>query len=181
MIYPLDSADSPSFAPMESTEVDLPPGQPWPETATAYLARFPKDRSGLISFVNEHCSGPRVQTGPLHQAIAQTGFGAIVTAWYDELLEQSLREAGYRVNRVVRDIQLPYAREGDRETIVIKLLPSENVELLGSSTRIITILDNEAQPSVGIGDGVGARSTTRPTSATTSWTSSCPASLISKT
>jgi len=58
--------------------------------------------------------------GPIHQAIARGGFRAIVTAWYDELLERSLQEAGYRVNRVVRDTQLPYAREGEREAIVVK-------------------------------------------------------------
>jgi hypothetical protein len=57
----------------------------------------------------------------LHQAIAKVGFRAIVTAWYDELLEEALRQAGYRVNRVVRDTQLAYAGTGEQETMVIKL------------------------------------------------------------
>ncbi|MEA3308385.1 MAG: SIR2 family protein, partial [Chloroflexota bacterium] len=102
-------------------QYDLPPDKSWPETATAYLSRFPNDRHGLIAFVREHCSGPQVHPGPLHRAIAEVGFRAIVTAWYDELLEEALRDAGYRVNRVVRDCQIPYAVEGEHEAIVIKL------------------------------------------------------------
>jgi hypothetical protein len=78
------------------------------------LGRFPNDRHGLIFFVQERCSGPEVQPGPLHRAIAEAGFRVIVTAWCDELLESALLEAGYRVNRVVRDTQLPYTNEGRR-------------------------------------------------------------------
>ena len=71
--------------------------------------------------MQEQCSGPQVKPGPLHQAIAGAGFRAIVTGAYDELLEQALGQAGYRVNRVVRDTQLPYAEEGERSAIVVKL------------------------------------------------------------
>ena len=41
-----------------------------------------------------------MRSGPLHQAIAQVGFRAIVTAWYGELLKEALRDAGCRVLRV---------------------------------------------------------------------------------
>lgn len=39
-------------------------------------------------------------------------------ACYDELLEQTLREAGYRV---VRDMQVPYSEQGDRDMTLVKL------------------------------------------------------------
>ena len=99
----------------------LPTGQLWPETAQAYLGKFPHDRHGLITFVADHCAGPQVKPGPLHEAIARAGFRAIVTAWYDDLLERALAAAGCRVNRIVRDTQLAFAQEGEREAIVVKL------------------------------------------------------------
>lgn len=119
--YPSAPLSRPELAATLARKYDLPPDRPWPETAQAYLGRRTGDRHGLISFVAEHCSGPRLKPGPLHEAIARVGFRAIVTAWYDELLEEALRQAGYRVNRVVRDTQLAYAQEGEREAIVIKL------------------------------------------------------------
>ncbi|MBN1659779.1 MAG: SUMF1/EgtB/PvdO family nonheme iron enzyme [Anaerolineae bacterium] len=99
----------------------LPAGPSWPETASAYLGRFQNDLHGLTRFVVERCGAPQAQPGPIHQSIARAGFRAIVTAWYDDLLERALRDAGYRVNRVVRDEQIPYADEGEREVIVVKL------------------------------------------------------------
>ncbi len=113
------SLSRPELAATLARKYNLPLGLPWPDTAQAYLSQYDNDRHGLISFVAEHNQG--VEPGPLHQAIARAGFRAIVTAWYDELLEEALRQAGYRVNRVVRDTQLPYAQEGEREAIIIKL------------------------------------------------------------
>jgi hypothetical protein len=111
----------PELAAALAEKYSLSPDRPWPETAQAYLGKFQGDRHGLISFVAERCSGPKIKPGLLHEAIARAGFRAIVTAWYDDLLEEALRGAGYRVSRVVRDTQLPYAHEGQREAIVVKL------------------------------------------------------------
>jgi len=111
----------PELAAALAERYGLPTGLSWPETVQAYLGCFPRDRNGIIRFVQEQCSGPYVKPGPLHQAVAGAGFRAIVTAAYDELLEQALGQAGYRVNRVVRDTQLPYAEEGERSAIVVKL------------------------------------------------------------
>ncbi len=119
--YPGAPPSRPELARALAEAYGLPAGLPWPETCQAYLGRFPNDRHGLISFVRARCSGPGVQPGPLHRAVADAGFRVIVTAWYDELTEIALREAGYRVNRVARDTQLPYAGEGKREAIVVKL------------------------------------------------------------
>jgi hypothetical protein len=122
---PLNYADAPLSRPEMTASLarryELPSGLSWPETAQAYLSKFRGDRHGLISFVADRCSGPRVRSGLLHKAIARVGFRAIVTAWYDELLEETLGRAGYRVSRIVRDSQLPYAYEGEREVIIIKL------------------------------------------------------------
>ncbi|MFP4395039.1 MAG: SIR2 family protein, partial [Anaerolineales bacterium] len=100
---------------------DLPRGKSWSQTATDYLSRFHNDRQGLITFIRRHNDGTQVAFGPMHRAIAWVGFRAIVTAWYDELLERTLRDAGYTVNRVVRDGQVAYAQEGEREVVVVKL------------------------------------------------------------
>lgn len=111
----------PELAAALAERYGLPPNRPWPETATNYLGLFPHDRQGLTSFVLEQCSRPQVQPGPLHETIARCNFRAIVTAWYDELLEESLRQAGYSVHRIVRDPELSYARESEQEVIVVKL------------------------------------------------------------
>ena len=119
--YPGAPLSRPELAAALAERYGLPAGLSWPETVQAYLGRFPRDRNGVIRFVQERCSGPQIQPGPLHRAVAGAGFRAIVTAAYDELLEQALKDAGYRVNRVVRDTQLPYAEEGERSAIVVKL------------------------------------------------------------
>lgn len=119
--YPGAPLSRPELAQALAQKYGLPTGRSWPETASAYLGRFPNDLQGLTSFVLEQCGDPQTQPGPIHQAIARCGFRAVVTAWYDDLLERALRHAGYRVNRVVRDEQVAYAEEGEREVIVVKL------------------------------------------------------------
>jgi hypothetical protein len=111
----------PELAAALAAKYGLPTDLSWPETAQAYKAKFGEDLNGLITFVADRCSGPQVKPGPLHEAIARAGFRAIVTAWYDDLLERALNAAGCRVNRIVRDTQLAYAQEGERDTIVVKL------------------------------------------------------------
>jgi hypothetical protein len=122
---PLNYKDAPPSRPELASALaekyDLPRGKSWPETATDYLSKFHNDRHGLVTFVRERCRGPQAAPGPIHRAVAEVGFRAIVTAWYDELLERALSAAGYTVNRVVRDVQLPYAQEGERQVIVVKL------------------------------------------------------------
>ena len=100
---------------------DLPVNLPWPDTAQNYLAKYPNDRFELVRFVKEQCSGPQFRPNQLHEAIAQTGIQAIVTDWYDELLEEALKQQGCRVHRVVRDKQLPFIETGEREVFLIKL------------------------------------------------------------
>jgi formylglycine-generating enzyme required for sulfatase activity len=110
----------PELAQALAKQYDLPPGCSWPETVQSYLYRFNNDRGGLLAFLHNHL-GSALRPGPTHQAIARAGFRAIVTAWYDELLEQALREAGCRVTRVVRNRSEAYTQEGEREVVVVKL------------------------------------------------------------
>ncbi len=80
----------PELAAALAKAYDLPMGRSWPETAQTYMAKYPHDRATLISFVDERCSPPWAKIGPPHQAIARiirSGFRAVVTSWYDELLE----------------------------------------------------------------------------------------------
>jgi len=108
----------PDLAEALADAYSLPPGRSWPETAQAYLNDC-GDRASLVSFLRAQLAG--AAPGPAHQAIARAGFRAIVTAWYDDLLEKALAEAGYRVTRVVRDRQSLYSDEGDQEATVVKL------------------------------------------------------------
>ena len=119
--YPGAPLSWPELAAALAKQYDLPPGLSWPQTAPAYLGRFPHDRHGLVEFLLERSSGPKVLAGPIHQAIGRAGFQAIVSAWYDETLERELQAQGCRVHRVVRDKQLPFAKTGEREVVLVKL------------------------------------------------------------
>ena len=111
----------PELARALAQRYDLPQGCSWPETVQNYLDRFNGDKSGLLAFLRDQLAGPQLDPGPVHQAIARAGFRAIVTAWYDELLERALRDAGCRVTRVVRNKAQAYTQEGEPEVVVVKL------------------------------------------------------------
>ena len=104
-----------------ATRYDLPVGRPWPETAATYLAKYSHDRHGLIGFLMEELDKAK-RPSSIHRAIAQLSFRAIITSWYDELLELSLREAGYRIHRVIGDLEMPYSDGGKRDVLVVHLL-----------------------------------------------------------
>ncbi len=108
----------PKLAQALAAGYDLPTDRPWPETAQAYLNQY-GDRESLVSFLREQLAG--AVPGPAHRAIAKAGFRAIVTAWYDDLLEKALKAADYKVTRVVRDRPQVYAGEGEPEAVVVKL------------------------------------------------------------
>ena len=126
----------PELAQALATQYDLPPDCSWPETVQSYLDRFDNDRGGLLAFLRHHLASPELRPGPTHQAIARAGFRAIVTAWYDDLLEQALREAGCCVTRVVRNKSEAYTQEGNPEVVVVKLCGSlDKDDSLVLSTR----------------------------------------------
>ena len=150
--YPGAPLSRPELAAALAKKDHLPPRRSWAETATAYLGKVRNDRNGLIRFLTENVTGPGMKAGSFHQAIARAGFRAIVTAWYDEWLEESLRDAGYRVHRVARDIQLPYGEQGERDVTVIKLFGTvsepdslvltapEQVQLIGQLGQKLTAI-----------------------------------------
>jgi hypothetical protein len=63
--YPGAPLSRPELATALAQKYGLPPDQPCPETAQAYLAQKTGDRHGLISFVAEQCSGLHLKLGPL--------------------------------------------------------------------------------------------------------------------
>jgi hypothetical protein len=129
----------PELAVALAQAYDLPHNRPWPETAQAYLNQTSDDRTGLAAFLRRHLDSLNVRPGPAHRAIARAGFRGIVTAWYDDLLEKALDEAGYRVTRVTRDKQSHYGGEGDREVFVVKLYGS----LDDDSSLVLGICDHD--------------------------------------
>jgi hypothetical protein len=110
----------PELADLLAERYDLPPGRPWPETVQAYLNRG-GSRETLIDLLQDWLGGSDAAPGPPHEAVAQTGFRGVVTAWIDQRLEQALAAAGYRVTRVVRGRQSLVTKEGEPEIFVIKL------------------------------------------------------------
>ncbi len=144
----------PELAQALAKQYDLPPDRSWPETVQGYLDRFGNGRGGLIAFLRNHLAGPDVRPGPTHHAIACAGFRAIVTAWYDELLEQALRDAGCRVTRVVRDRPQTDVQEGEREVVVVKLYGclSDDESLVLSARdhkRLILVLGRKLEAVTG--------------------------------
>lgn len=141
---PLGYEGAPLSRPELATELakkhSLQPGLTWPDTVDEYLAAFNNDQNGVISFVKQCNNNINTKPGPIHQAIARAGFRGIVSAWYDEMLEQALADAGYRVNRVIRDVQIPYIEEGERDVFVVNLYGS----LTDPDSLVLNSLQHEA-------------------------------------
>ncbi len=111
----------PELANTLARKYSLPQNRPWPETVLAYLGRFNNDRNSLINLVSQHCQGNQLKSGSIHTLLTQIGFRAIVSVWYDQVLEQALAAAGYRVTSIIGDQAFPYNLEGEREVLIIKL------------------------------------------------------------
>lgn len=88
--------------------------------AEEFLSRDPPDYHGLVTFVQELVSAC-VEPGPIHQALVDLGFDAIVTNGYDDLVEVVMRQAGRRILKVVGDAEIAYAGNKE-ETILIHLM-----------------------------------------------------------
>ena len=151
--YPGAPLSRPELAQKLAGRYGLTAGKNWSETAQNYLNLYPKDRHGLIAFLLEHNSGPHLKPGPIHEAIAASRFRAIVSAWYNEVLERTLQDAGFRVSQVIRDKQIPFATQGEQEVIVVKLYGSlrdpesivcgtwDEDELLGQLSRKLELVN----------------------------------------
>jgi hypothetical protein len=114
-------------------------GQALPDIAQLYEGA--RGRHALLTFMRDALDTTQVQPAGVHQMIARLPVDQIFTTTYDDLLEQTLRGAGRRMNKVVADSMLPHTG-GNR----IQLLELKgDVEL--PETVVVTRRDLERYPA----------------------------------
>ena len=97
------------------------PGQPLDAAAQQFISRRRGDRNALYRFLQDQVApAPAWPPTELHRAIVDLGFDAVVTAWYDDLLERAFDAAGKRVARVVGGVDAAYTGGGE-DVILVKL------------------------------------------------------------
>ncbi len=103
---------------------DLPPRQ-WAtgdaliDAAQAYVNRM--GLHSLLSFLKERLDTTRIQPTTAHRALASLPLSLVFTANFDDLLERAFRDAGKRVEVVVRDGSIPFMGHGPDTVNVVKL------------------------------------------------------------
>jgi hypothetical protein len=76
---------------------------------------------GLISHLKDRLDATSVQPSAAHRALARLPISLVFTANFDDLLERAFREAGRRVEVVVRDSSIPFMRRGPGTVSIVKL------------------------------------------------------------
>ena len=76
---------------------------------------------GLISHLKDRLDATSVQPSAAHRALARLPISLVFTANFDDLLERAFREAGRRVEVVVRDSSIPFIRRGPGTVSIVKL------------------------------------------------------------
>src|SRR5262249_27318352 len=76
-----------------------------------------RGKQALISYIQEHLDTAGRPPTANHSRLARLGIRTWVTTNFDDLLEQTLREASERFTKIVRDNDLPYA-SADRLTLI---------------------------------------------------------------
>jgi hypothetical protein len=105
-------------------DYDLPPRQ-WAtgdaliQAAQAYVNRH--GLHSLISFLKDELDTTNIMPSAAHRALAQLPISLVFTANYDDLLERAYRDAGKRVEVVVRDSTIPFMRRAPGTVNVVKL------------------------------------------------------------
>jgi hypothetical protein len=108
----------------ERIDYHLPPRQ-WAtgdaliDAAQAYVNR--QGLNSLLSFLKDRLDTTRIQPTTAHRALASLPLSLVFTANYDDLLEHAFRDAGKRVEVVVRDSQIPFMRRGPDTINLVKL------------------------------------------------------------
>ena len=116
--YPAAPLSRPQLAAALAQQRGFEPGLSWLRVVELCQAQDAGSPKGVIDFLRRQSAG--WQPGPLHHAIARSGLRIIVSAWYDDLLENALQQAGRRVHPVLIDTDMNYTDEEDR-VIVVKL------------------------------------------------------------
>lgn len=98
--------------------IGLPDNQRGDLLKIAQYYETKRGRQALISYIREHIDTSSAPTEN-HRRLVRLGIRTWLTTNFDDLLEQTLRSAGERVTKVVRDHDLPYA--GAERLTLIKL------------------------------------------------------------
>jgi hypothetical protein len=105
-------------------------GQPMPppewatkEALTSIVQTYVNQRglNNLISYLKDRLSTIGVTPTAAHKALAELPVDLILTITLDDLLERALREAGRRVEIVVRDSDIPLMRRGSGIVHIVKV------------------------------------------------------------
>lgn len=105
-------------------------GQPMPppewatkEALTSIVQTYVNQRglNNLISYLKDRLSTIGVTPTAAHRALAELPVDLILTVTLDDLLERALREAGRRVEIVVRDSDIPLMRRGSGIVHIVKV------------------------------------------------------------
>lgn len=89
------------------------------EAAQAYVNR--QGLFGLISHLKERLDTTGKQPTAAHRALAALPISLVFTANFDDLLERSFRDAGKRVEVIVKDSSIPFMRRGPGVVNIVKL------------------------------------------------------------
>jgi len=103
---------------------DLPPpkyatGDALIDAAQAYVNR--QGLHSLISHLKDRLDTTGKQPTAAHRALADLPISLVFTANFDDLLERAYRDAGKRVEVVVRDSSIPFMRRGPDTVNIVKL------------------------------------------------------------
>jgi hypothetical protein len=103
---------------------DLPPpkyatGDALIDAAQAYVNR--QGLYALISHLKDRFDTTGVQPTTAHRALARLPISLVFTANFDDLLERAFRDAGKRVEVVMKDSSIPFMRRGPDTVNIVKL------------------------------------------------------------
>ena len=89
------------------------------DAAQAYVNR--QGLHSLISHIKERLDTTGKSPSAAHRALARLPISLVFTANFDDLLERAYRDAGKRVEVVVRDSSIPFMRRGPDTVNLVKL------------------------------------------------------------
>ena len=89
------------------------------DAAQAYVNR--QGLHSLISHLKDRLDTTGKQPTAAHRALARLPISLVFTANFDDLLERAYRDAGKRVEVVVRDSSIPFMRRGPDTVNIVKL------------------------------------------------------------
>ena len=126
------------------------------DAAQAYVNR--QGLHSLISHLKDRLDTTGKQPSAAHRALARLPISLVFTANFDDLLERAFRDAGKRVEIVVKDSSIPFMRRGPDTVNIVKLygdLDQPDTIVLGAAT-VRFVLPSAAADGQAVGDRAGA-------------------------